>query len=100
LIGGDDDENYGCEAGDEGLDVTVSGGGLQIAAEPRKLEAAIAHGKHLAGDQCEPSTGDRDDGVPHKADGRVRHFELPEALPCGVAIDARGFNHLARDAFE
>ncbi len=100
LIGGDDDENDSGDAGDQGADVAGVGGGLDIAAEAGKLEVAVAHGEHFADHEGEPSAGDGDDGVPDQADGGVGHFKLPEALPGGVAIDARGFEHFAGNAFE
>ena len=100
LIGGDDDQDHDDEAGDQGADVAGVGGGLEVAAQAGQLEVAVAHGEHLAGDEGEPAAGDGDDGVPDQADGGVGHFKLPEALPGGVAVDARGFEHLAGDALE
>ena len=41
--------------------------------------------------RAEPAAGDGDDGVPDQADGGVGQLKLPEALPRGVAVDARGF---------
>ena len=100
LVGGDDDEDHDDKAADQGVNVAGVGGGLQIAAQAGELEVAVAHGEHLAGDEGEPAAGDGDDGVPDQADGGVGHFKLPEALPGGVAIDARGFDHLPGNALE
>ena len=100
LVGGDDDEDDDGDAGEQGAEVAGGGGGLEVAAEAGELEVAVAHGEHFAGDEGEPSAGDGDDGVPDEADGGVGHFELPEALPGGVAVDAGGFEHLFGDGFE
>ncbi len=85
---------------EEGSDVAGVGGGLHVAAEAGELEVAVAHGEHFAEHEGEPAAGDGDDGVPDEADGGVGHFKLPEALPGGVAVDARGFEHLFGDGFE
>ena len=73
---------------------------MQVAAEAGKLEVAVAHGEHFAGNEGEPAAGNRDDGIPHEADGSVRHLKLPESLPRGVAKDAGGLEHLAGNALE
>ena len=100
LIGGDNDENHNRESGHKRAHVAGNSGGLQVAAEAGQLEIASAHGEHFAGHECKPSAGDGDDGVPDQADGGKRHLKLPEALPCGVAIDERGFLHFPRDGLE
>ncbi len=66
----------------------------------RAAGSCAAHGEGLAEDECEPSAGDGDDGIPDQANGRVGHLKLPETLPCGVAVDARSLNHLARNGFK
>ena len=100
LIGGHHDENDGDDSADQRANVAGVGRGLDIAAEAGKLEVDPVQRKHLAGHESEPAAGDRDDGVPHQADGGVGHLKLPEALPGGIAIDARGLDHLARNGFQ
>ena len=100
LIGGHDNQNYHREASQQGAHIAGGSGRLEVAAEARQLEVAIAHGEHLAGDQGKPSAGHGDDGVPHQADGGVWHFQLPEALPGRIAVDARCLDHLPGNAFE
>ena len=100
LVGGDDDEDDDQDAGREGAHVSGVGGGLEVAAEAGELEAFVAHGEHFAGDEGEPAAGDGDDGVPDEADGGVGHFQLPETLPGGVAVDAGCLEHLFGDGFK
>ena len=100
LIGGNDNQNHGGDAGQQCAHVAGVGRGLDVAAQAGKLEVAIAHGEGFAEDEREPAAGHGDDGVPHQADGGEGHFELPETLPAGVAIDARRLQHLARNGFE
>ncbi len=76
------------------------GGGLQVGAEAGQAEGARADVEHLAGDQGEPGAGDGHDGVPDQADGGVGQLELEQALQAGEAVDAGGFEQLARDALE
>ncbi len=85
---------------EQGANVAGIGGRLDVAAQAGQLEVALAHGERLAEDEGEPSAGHGDDGVPDQADGGEGHFKLPEALPGGVAVDARGFNHLPRDGLQ
>src|SRR5271157_4010275 len=100
LIGGDDDEDHNRESSHKRAHVGGVSGGLQVAAQAGQLEVASAHGEHLAGHEGKPSAGDGDDGVPDQADGGEGHLKLPEALPGGVAIDARGFQHLPGDGLQ
>src|ERR1022692_688773 len=76
------------------------GGRLQIAAQPRETKVSFAEDKHLAGDQEEPASGNRDNRIPNEPDSRKRHFKLPESLPGGVTIDARSLEHLSGNALE
>ena len=77
-----------------GAHVSIVGGGFKVAAEAGELEAAVAHGEHFAGDEGEPAAGYGDNRIPDQADGGVGHFELPETLPGGVAIDSGSLKHL------
>ena len=100
LVGGNDDEDHGYRSPQHAMVVTGACRRLQIRAETRKPEVAIAQNKHLAGHQEKPSARDRDHGVPHQPNGGVRQFELPKALPCGKAKDIGGFAKLTRQALE
>ena len=99
LIGGNHDKNDCGDSTDQCTHVAGVSRRLDIAAQAGKLEVGAVERKHLAGHQRKPAVGDGDDGVPHQADRRVGHFELPETLPRRIAINARGLDHLARYAF-
>ena len=73
---------------------------LQIGAQAGETEVAVAQDEHLAGHQEKPSACDRHHRVPNQPNGRVRQFQLPEALPCREAKDPGGFPELSRQALE
>ena len=98
LIGGDDDGDHHGETPDHGAGIAVAGRGLQVGTESGQAEVAIAEHEHLARHEKEPAAGDRDHGVPDQADGGEGQLQLPEALPCGEAVNLRGFAQLARNA--
>ena len=100
LVEQHNDGDHGGHAPENRLRVAGASGGLQVRAQTGEAKITLAEGKHFAGHEKKPATGHRHHRVPHQSDGGERQLHFSKALPPAEAVDASGFLHFPRNAFQ